>query len=264
MSAFFRRLFVGLVAALLLSGCLTLSVHTRLQASGAAERTVAVAVDSVLLQTAAIQPLESLQRVAEASGWSVERFRDAARDQEGVRLRRTLSSLEDLNQLPEGDPLAGLERITVETQGDLQVLTATLSMAGILERLRIAAGEPPLSPEDLSLLRAAGFRLGYELELPGPVIDYTPRGNAWVDGRRIRWEVPLSPDQPVATLRVTWRPIRYLPVCAGGMIGVFPFLLLLALRTRKEGWPSGWKGRLSRSGLQGWLACGVGRWSRPA
>jgi hypothetical protein len=124
----------------------------------------------------------------------------------------------------------------VEPQGDLQVLTATLSIAGILERLRIAAGEPSLSPEDLSLLRAAGFRLRYELELPGPVIDYAPRGNAQVDGRRIRWEVPLSPDQTTVTLRVTWRPIRSLPVCAGGMMGLLPFLLLLALRTRKEGW----------------------------
>jgi hypothetical protein len=236
MNTFISRALIGLLAALLLSGCLTLSVHTRLRADGAAERTVTVAVDRVLLQTAAVQPLESLRRMAEASGWGVERFRDAARDQEGIRLRRTLSSLEDLNRLPEGDPLAGLERITVETQGDLQVLTATLSIAGILERLRIAAGEPPLSPEDLSLLRAAGFRLRYELELPGPVIDYAPRGNAQVDGRRIRWEVPLSPDQTTVTLRVTWRPIRSLPICAGGMMGLLPFLLLLALRTRKEGW----------------------------
>jgi len=212
--------WVGLLAALGLSGCLTLEVRTRVDADGSVERTVVVAVDAVLLRTVPWDPFEPLRTGAEAAGWRVEPYQDAARGQEGLRLRRTFEGLEALNRLQAGDPLAGLERVEVASDGDLRVVTVTLSVAGILDRLRIAAGEPPFSPEDLALLRAAEPRFFYELELSGPILDYTPRRDAQVEGRRIRWAVSLSPDQPAVRLSATWRPVRAVPNCLGGLIGL--------------------------------------------
>lgn len=214
------RIILMALALLGLSGCLTLEVRTRLRNDGSVERTVVIAVDSVLLQTAAVDPLEALRAKSEASGWQVERYQDPTREQEGLRLRRALGALEDLNRLPEGDPLAGLEQVALGEERGFQTLSVTLSISGILDRLRIAAGEPPLSTEELSLLRAAQLRMLYEVELPGPIVDYSPRSGAQVEGRRIRWMVPLSPDQPAISLQVTWRPVRPVPGCIGGWIGL--------------------------------------------
>ncbi|MFN3928550.1 MAG: hypothetical protein ACK4OK_02820, partial [Thermoflexus sp.] len=213
-----QRLFIVLISALGLSACLTLEVHTRLGSDGSAERTVVIAGDSVLLQTAAVDPMGPLRAKAEASGWRVERYRDPDRGQEGLRLHRPLAALEDLNDLAEGDPLAGLERIALGEKGNFRTLSVTLSVSGILDRLRIAAGEPPFSEEDLSLLRAANLRLVYDLELPGPIVDYSPRSGAQAEGRRIRWAIPLSPDQPAVSLYVAWRPVSSVPPCVGGWI----------------------------------------------
>ncbi|WP_322798740.1 hypothetical protein [Thermoflexus sp.] len=215
-----RRLLLVFLSTLGLSGCLTLEVRTRLSPDGSAERAVVIAVDSVLLQTAAVDPMESLRTRAEASGWRVERYQDPARGQEGLRLHRTLAALEDLNHLAEGDPLAGLEQITVGEEGDFRTLSVTLSISGILDRLRIAAGEPPFSEEDLSLLRAADLPLVYELELPGPIVEHSPHSGAQIEGRRIRWAIPLRPDQPVVTLYAAWRPARSIPSCPGSWIGL--------------------------------------------
>ncbi len=215
-----RKRILVLLAAMGLSGCLTLEARTRVGPDGSAERTVVVAVDSVLLQTAPANPMEALRQGAEAAGWRVERYQDPQRGQEGLRLHRTLAALEDLNRLAEGDPLAGLERVALGAEGEFQTLTVTLSVAGILDRLRVAAGEPPFSGEDLVRLRAAGLRLRYEVELPGPIIEYAPRSGAQVEGRRIRWDVPLSPDQPAVSMSVTWRPLRAVPNCLGGWIGL--------------------------------------------
>lgn len=215
-----QRLLIALISVLGLSACLTLEVRTRLSSDGSAERAVVIAVDSVLLQTAPVDPMETLRAKAEASGWRVERYQDPDRGQEGLRLHRPLAALEDLNHLAEGDPLAGLERIALGEEGDLQTLNVTLSVSGILDRLRIAAGEPPLSEEDLSLLRAANLRLVYDLELPGPIVDYSPRSGAQVEGRRIRWAIPLRPDQPAISLYAAWRPARSIPNCIGGWIGL--------------------------------------------
>lgn len=215
-----RRQILFLLVAMGLSGCLTLEVHTRVGPDGSAERTVVVAVDSVLLQTAPVDPMAALRQGAEAAGWRVERYQDPQQGQEGLRLHRTLAVVEDLNRLAAGDPLAGLERVALGAEGEFQTLTVTLSVAGILDRLRVAAGEPPFSGEDLALLRAAGLRLRYEVELPGPIVEYAPRRDAQVEGRRIRWDVPLSPDQPTVSMSVTWRPTRVVPNCLGGWIGV--------------------------------------------
>ncbi|MCS7250928.1 MAG: hypothetical protein RMK32_02145 [Anaerolineae bacterium] len=213
-------LFLFLFSALGLSGCLTLEVRTRLNADGSAERSVVIAVDSILLQTAAVNPLEPFRVGAEASGWRVERYQDPSRGQEGLRLRRVLAALEDLNNLAEGDPLAGLERLTLGEEGDFQTLNVTLSISGILDRLRIAAEEPPFSEEDLALLRAADFRFLYEVEVPGPIVDYSPRAGAQIEGRRIRWMIPLRPDQPTVNLHATWRPALSIPSCTGSGIGL--------------------------------------------
>lgn len=214
-----QRLFIVLISVLGLSACLTLEVRTRLSSDGSAERTVVIAVDSILLQTAAVDPMEPLRVRAQASGWRVERYQDPDRGQEGLRLHRPLAALEDLNVLAEGDPLAGLERIALGEEGDFQTLSVTLSVSEILDRLRIAAGEPPFSEEDLSLLRAANLQLIYELELPGPIVDYSPRSGAQAEGQRIRWAIPLSPDQSAVSLYVAWRPVRSAPTCVGGWLG---------------------------------------------
>jgi len=218
------RMFVAFLSLLGLSACLTLEVRTRLGPDGSAERTVVIAVDSVLLQTAAIDPLGSFRAGAEANGWRVEPYRDPARDQEGLRLHRALATIEDLNHLAAGDPLAGLEQVTVGEAGEFRTLSVTLSISGIMDRLRIAAGEPPFSPEDLSLLRAAEFRMVYEVEFPGPIVEYSPRSGAQVEGRRIRWAIPLRPDQPVVSLYAAWRPARSIPNCIGGWIGLVTVL----------------------------------------
>lgn len=215
-----RCLLLALLSTFGLSACLTLEVRTRLSPDGSAERAVVIAVDSVLLQTAAVNPLESLRTTAEASGWRVEPHQDPARGQEGLRLHRTLAALEDLNHPAEGDPLAGLEQITLGEEGDFRTLSVTLSISGILDRLRIAAGEPPFSEEDLSLLRAADLRLVYELELPGPIVEYSPHSGAQIEGRRIRWSIPLRPDQPVVTVYAAWRPVPSISPCPGGWIGL--------------------------------------------
>ncbi len=230
-------IILTVLALLGLSGCLTLEARTRLRSDGSVERTVVIAVDSVLLQTAAVDPLAALRGSAEASGWQVERYQDPAREQEGLRLRRMLTTLEDLNHLPEGDPLAGLEQVTLGTEGEFQTLSVTLSISGILDRLRLAAGEPPFSTEELAMLRAAEFRLLYEVELPGPIVDYRPQGGAHVEGRRIRWMVPLNPDQPAISLQVTWRPVRPAPGCTGGWIGLLALWAAIRWRPRKEGRP---------------------------
>lgn len=219
-SARIRFGWIALLVALGLSGCLTLEVRTRLGADGSVERTVIIAVDSVLLQTVPWDPMGSLRTEAEAAGWRVERYQEPEREREGLRLRRAFAGLEDLNHLEGNDPLAGLEQVATGIDGDFRVVTVTLSVAGILDRLRIAAREPPFSAEDLSLLRAAGLRFVYELELPGPILDYGPRSSARVEGRRIRWEIPLSPDQPTIRLSATWRPTRSLPNCLGGPTGL--------------------------------------------
>lgn len=219
-----QRLFVAALSLLGLSACLTLEVRTRLNSDGSAERTVVIAVDSALLQTAAMDPLGSLRAGAEANGWQVEPYRDPAHEQEGLRLYRALATIEDLNHLAVEDPLAGLEQIQLGEEGDFRTLSVTLSISGILDRLRIAAGEPPFSEEDLSLLRAAEFYMFYEIELPGPVVDYSPHGGAQVENRRIRWAIPLRPDQPVISLYAAWRPVRSIPNCIGGWIGLVTVL----------------------------------------
>lgn len=204
---------------LLLGGCLTLEVHTRLRPDGSAERTVTVAVDEVLLQGAAADPIAALHEAAVAAGWRAEPYRDERRGERGVRLSRTASALEDLGRLSATDPLAGLERIALEA-GEPSRVTVTLSIAGVLERLRQAAGEPPLSPEDRTLLQAADLRLIYTLEVPGVVFDYAPRDLARAEGGRVRWEVPLTPDRPEITLMARWRPVAsgpFPPLCAGGL-----------------------------------------------
>lgn len=230
-------IILTVLALLGLSGCLTLEARTRLRSDGSAERTVVIAVDSVLLQTAAVDPLETLRGSTEASGWQVERYQDPTREQAGLRLHRMLTTLEDLNHLPEGDPLAGLEQVSLGEEGEFQTLSVTLSIAGILDRLRLAAGEPPFSTEELALLRAAELRLLYEVELPGPIMDYSPRSGAQVEGRRIRWLVPLNPDQPAVSLRATWRPVRPVPGCTGGAIGLLAIWGAIRWRPRKKGRP---------------------------
>lgn len=234
------RLFVAAFSLLGLSACLTLEIRTRLNSDGSAERTVVIAVDSVLLQTAATDPLGSLRVGAGANGWRVEPYRDPARDQEGLRLYRALATIEDLNHLAAEDPLAGLEQVTVGEEGEFRTLRVTLSISGILDRLRIAAGEPPFSPEDLSLLRAAEFRMVYEVEFPGPVVEYSPRSGAQVEGRRIRWAIPLRPDQPVISLYAAWRPVRSIPNCIGSWIGLVTVLgAIIGPRLLRLSWKAG-------------------------
>ncbi len=224
----FRNLVLVLLSTLGLSACLTLEVRTRLSADGSAERTVVIAVDSALLRTVPVDPLDPIRAEAETRGWRVERYQDPAREQVGLRFERALPALEDLNRPAEGDPLGGLEQVALGEAGGFQTLSVTLSLSGILDRLRIAAGEPPLSVEDRTLLQAADFRMRYEIELPGPIVEYSPRDGAQVEGRRIRWAVPLRPDQPSITLYAMWRPTRSIPNCAGSGLSLLAIPAVIA------------------------------------
>jgi hypothetical protein len=219
-----RRVLVLLFAlALLISGCITIRIETRINEDGSGTKSFVLAFDKSVMSMMASMAEDSGSSVADfwaevrdgadtIQGATVEEYSDD--EAEGIKVTVPFDSLEELEALSGGDAFEGADVVTVSQDGDTTTLRAVVSLGDITSGLDESAGEG-LEDFDLGDIE---FEYSYALEVQGEILEYAPEEFAEIDGSKVTWDLTKA-NADTVELMLKWEP--------GG--GFDPLFLVLAL-----------------------------------
>ncbi len=214
-----------LLLAVLLSGCITVRIETRIKKDGSGVKSYVLALDRSVTSMIASMAQESGASMddiwAEAranagaiEGARVEDYRDE--DIEGIQVSVPFENLDELQALSSSDTFEGVDSVTVSKTDD------TLTLKAVVKAVDLTSGLSEAGGEDLE-----GFDLGeieleytYAVEVEGKILEHSPQEIARVKGSKVTWDLSQASAETVE-LMVRWKP--------GGGSKLLPILAAVAL-----------------------------------
>ncbi len=206
-----KRVFILVsLLALLLSGCMTLRMETKIKADGSGSKSLVVALDKDAIST-----IESMggedgdagdfwkgtrEGADLIEGAKVEDYSDD--DSEGIRITVPFDNLAELEALSGSDVFEGADTVTVSQEGDTVTLRATVSAGGDLTSGLGAAGGEDLEGMDMGDIE---IEFSYSVDVEGKILEYSPTDIAKVKGSKVTWDLSQVSAESVDFM-VKWEP----------------------------------------------------------
>jgi hypothetical protein len=196
--------------SLLLSSCITIRAETIIKEDGSGTKSFLLALDK--------SATSMMQSLAQETGTDSDDLWDAVRASahginnatienykddrvEGIKVTIPFDNLEELQALSGSDAFEGTDQVTVNQDGDITTLKATVNTSDLAAGLEETGGQ---SLEDFDL-GDVEWEYTYAVEIEGEVLSYSPPDNAQVNGNRVIWDLTqISDDGTELTLR--WKP----------------------------------------------------------
>jgi hypothetical protein len=233
-----RTLIVIVLFALLLTGCVTFRVETKIKSDGSGTKSFLVAIDKEMMSMVESmgedtdtsgQDLWESARLAAASikGAKVEDYRDD--DREGVKIVVPFKDAAELQALSANDLFQGSDTVTLSESGEhrtLRAMVAAGDFAGALGQTQNT---------DLEGTGLEGFDLGdidfeysYIVEVDGDIVSYSPKNIATQEGSKVIWDMTKT-NSETTELVLTWKPGGGPDLLVIGLVAVVAGGVLLAL-----------------------------------
>jgi hypothetical protein len=238
-----------LLAALLLSACVTVRIENKINKDGSGTKSFVLALDKGMMSM--------MESMAGESGAEAEDIWEAARlgfssiqgakvedysddEKEGIQITVPFDNLEELQALSASAAFEGSDVVTIEQDGDTTTLSATIDTTDMT-----SAG---LSEADAESFE--GFDLGdidieftYAVEVDGRILEYGPKENAQMAGNKVNWDLTQA-GADTFDLTISWEPsggpsTATLLLVAAVVIGLAVALVGLALVVRDRRLTSG-------------------------
>ncbi len=205
-----RTLLLLPLLALLLSGCITLRLETKINRDDSGEKAFIFAFDKSVMSMIESMAEESgaemddiwaevRESAKEIEGAKVEDYE--TKDVQGIKIIVPFDDLEELESLSGSATFEGTDIVSVNQEGDARVLEATVQIGDIASGLGEAgAGElGDLDPADLDI------EYVYVIDVQGTVLEYSPQDIAEIEGSKVTWDLSRASGE-TATLRIKWEP----------------------------------------------------------
>ena len=217
-----RTILLIPLLALLLSGCITLRLETKINKDGSGEKAFIFALDKSVMSMMESMAEESGAEMddiwAEAranandiAGAKVEDYKTD--DVEGIKVIVPFDNLEELEALNSSEIFEGTDVVSVRQDGNARELEATIQVGDIMSGLGEAgAGElGDFDPSDLDI------EYVYVIDVQGKVLEYSPQDIAEIKGSKVTWDLSQASGDTV-TLQIKWEP--------GGGLDMMTILLI--------------------------------------
>jgi hypothetical protein len=242
-----KRTFVLIsLFTLLLSGCITMRVETKIKKGGSGSHTVLVAFDKSAMEAlggVSSEDVGSEEFVAQAQaqvshipGAKVEEYKTD--ELEGVKVSVPFKSFEELERIStKGGLIELFDTVAISHEGDTTTLQGSFST---LAPTDLGEGLEGFDVENMDL-EEMGVEVTYSIEVEGQILSYAPKHNATVKGGKVTWDlVKANPDE--TALMVKWGPgggtdmtVVLLAVVAMGGVTLAAVGGLLMIRDRNRG-----------------------------
>jgi hypothetical protein len=231
-----KRLFLVtmLVAALFLTGCITLKIENDIGPDGSGTKSQIIAVDMEAIEgfvqsmgatpepgAEEENPMEDSfeeleQKAATVPGATVEEYKDPATGREGVKATAPFANLDELVALSSTELFGNVDAISFQQSGSSTIMNITISTGDLSEEVSESAGEggeeeATPSPEEKAMqqqmLKMMDIEFSYSVIVPGVIADYDPKDSATVEGNRITWDLSqalLEIEADSVALMVQW------------------------------------------------------------
>jgi hypothetical protein len=230
-----KRLFLVtmLVAALFLSGCITLKIETDIRPDGSGTKSQIIAVDIEAVegfaQSMGVTPepgaeegnpmedsfKELEQKAATVPGATVEEYKDPATGREGIKATAPFANLDELVALSSTELFGNVDAVSFQQSGNSTTMNVAVSTSNVSEEASESAGEggeeATPSPEEKAMqqqmLQMMNIEFTYSVIVPGVVVTYNPQDSATVEGSKITWDLSqalLETEADSVDLMVQW------------------------------------------------------------
>lgn len=223
---------------LLLTGCVTFRVETKIKKDGSGTKSFLVAVDKSMMSMVESmaedtdtsgQDLWESARSSAASikGAKVEDYRDD--DREGIKIIVPFRDAAELQALSGNDLFQGSDTVIMSESGENRTLKAMVASGDFAGALGQAQGT------DLEGTGLEGFDLGdidfeysYIVEVDGDIVSYSPKHIATREGSKVIWDMTKANGE-TTELVLTWKPGGGPDLLVIGLVAVVAGGVLLAL-----------------------------------
>ena len=238
-----RALVLFILLAMLVSGCITIRMETKIKKDGSGTKSFVLALDKSVISAVESMAQESgggtddIWEAARAGadsieGAKVEEFSDE--DAEGIKITIPFGNFEELQALSSRDAFEGADSVDVSQDGDITTLKATVSVGELASGFDAAGGQS-----------IEGFDVGeidieytYAVEVEGEILEYSPKDIAAVKDRGVTWDLTKS-DADSLELMVKWEAgggpdmlvVLLIAVVLGGLF-LAAVGIVLAVRSR--------------------------------
>ena len=204
-----KRVFILVsLLTLLLSGCMTVRIETKIKADGSGTKAFVLALDKDTISMVESMSGEEMssddlvegarETLDLAPGDKVEAYSDG--DSEGARVIFSFKNLAELEALSD-EMFEGTETVTISEQGDTVTLRATLSTEDFASELGEAGGQD-LQGMDLG---DVDFEYTYSVDIEGKILEHSPTDIAKVKGGKVTWDLTQVSTESVDFM-VKWEP----------------------------------------------------------
>lgn len=211
---------------ILISGCVTLRLDTKIDADGGGTKSLVLAFDESVMSMMESMAEESgtpvgdiweMARVSAGSinGATVKDYKDE--EMEGIEIVVPFDNLDELEALSSSDAFEGADVVSVERDGDTTTLNATVTVGDVESNLGEAGGES-LEGFDLGEIN---LEYSYSVEVEGDILDYAPTEFATVENNKVTWDLTRASADTVE-LMIRWKP-------GGGLDVTFLLLIVIAI-----------------------------------
>jgi hypothetical protein len=235
---------LGLLS-ILISGCVTLRLETKIDADGSGTKSLVLAFDKSVMSM--------MESMAEESGTPVGDIWETARagagsikgatvkdykddEMEGIEIVVPFDNLDELEALSSSDAFEGADVVSVKRDGDTTTLNATVTVGDVESNLGEAGGES-LEGFDLGEIN---LEYSYSVEVEGDILDYAPTEFATIENNKVTWDLTRASADTV-DLMIRWKPgggldvtFLLLIVIAIGGVALVAIGILLSLRSRRD------------------------------
>jgi hypothetical protein len=205
-----RVLVLVPLLVILLSGCITVRVETKIKQDGGGTKSFVLALDKSVVSVfesmvqesgASVDDLWAEARAGAASikGAKVEDYSDD--ETEGIKLTIPFKNLDELQALSSSDAFRGTDTVTVSKDGDTMTLKAVVNVGDFASELGEAGGQE-LEGFDLGEIE---FEYTYAIDVEGKILAYSPKNIAEVKGSKVTWDLTQA-DTETIELIVRWEP----------------------------------------------------------
>jgi hypothetical protein len=223
-----------LVAALFLTGCITLKIENDIRPDESGTKSQIIAVDMEALEGFAQSvgvtpepgaeeenPLEDSfgeleQKAATVPGATVEEYKDPDTGREGIKAIAPFANLDELIALSSTELFGSVDAISFQQSGSSTIMNITVSTSDLGEEVSESAGESgeeavTPSPEEEAMqqqmLQMMDIEFTYSVIVPGVIGNYDPKDSATVEGNEITWDLSqalLEIEADSVALMVQW------------------------------------------------------------
>jgi hypothetical protein len=224
-----RKLFLAIAfaGALLLTGCVTIRIETKVNPDLSGEKSMLIAMDDSFLDMAkatvtpgageeAADPFAEFKKGAEnlPPNVRVEDFHDDFNKQTGVKIIASFANLDELVTLSETGYFSSTDKVEVQRSGDAVTVRMTMNKKGLTDEMGTAAGgggagaTPEATPDPEMVKQMANmFEFTYSVAPAGEIVSYSPQEGSKFDAatNTVSWRFDFAAQEAPA-YEITWKP----------------------------------------------------------